>query len=60
MNTIGNNNSLDRLRIRKLLIMGGLLGMVGIFFEGLALFAMYLLIVDTAPKLAHIYRTPNF
>ena len=104
MNTIGNNNSLDRLRIRKLLIicifaalmtgigdfllgfaeetsgtnlatsimlsapnltdwqliMGCLLGMVGIFFEGLALFAMYLLIVDTAPKLAHIYRTCIF
>lgn len=104
MYTIGINNSLDRLRIRKLLIIGifaalitgigdfllgfaeetsgtnlatsimssapnlpdwqlitgGLLGMVGIFFEGLALFAMYRLIVDTAPKLAHIYRSCIF
>ena len=38
------------------LIAGGLLGMVGLFLEGLAFFAIYRLMADTAPKYAHIYR----
>lgn len=42
------------------LISGGLLGMIGIFFEGIALFAVYYLIADASPKLARIYRACIF
>ena len=39
------------------MIAGSMLGMVGILLEGLACFAVYRLMVDKAPKYAHIYRT---
>lgn len=42
------------------LIWGGLLGMVGLFLEGLAFFAIYRLMADAAPKYAHIYRAGIF
>ena len=42
------------------LIAGGLLGMVGLFLEGLAFFAIYRLMADAAPRYAHIYRASIF
>ena len=42
------------------LIGGGLLGMVGLFLEGLSFFAIYRLMADAAPKYAHIYRAGIF
>ena len=39
------------------LIWGGLLGVFGIFLEGLAYFAVYRLMADAAPKYAHIIRS---
>lgn len=42
------------------LIWGGLLGVFGIFLEGLAYFAVYRLIADAAPKYAHIIRSGIF
>ena len=41
-------------------IVGGLLGFVGIFLEGLAFFAIYRLMADAAPKYAHIFRAGIF
>lgn len=38
------------------LVAGGLLGMIGLFLEGLAFFAIYKLMADAAPKYARIYR----
>lgn len=104
MNTIGIDNHLDRMRIKKLLMIGliasvmtgagdfllgfgeevrgeslasnvmanamnlsdvqlvwgGLLGLIGLFLEGLACFAIYRLMADKAPKYAHIYRAGIF
>lgn len=104
MNTIGIENNLDRVRIRKLLaigllasvltgvgdfllgfaeetagvdlatsvmssapnltdgqmIAGSLLGMFGIFLEGLACFGIYRLMADAAPRYAHLYRAGIF
>ena len=42
------------------LIAGSLLGMFGIFLEGLACFGVYRLMTDAAPKYAHIYRAGIF
>lgn len=42
------------------LIWGGLLGFMGLFIEGLAFFAVYRLMADSAPKYAHIYRAGIF
>lgn len=42
------------------LIWGGLLGMVGLFLEWLAFFAIYRLMADASPKYAHIYRAGIF
>ena len=42
------------------MIVGSLLGFVGIFLEGLACFAVYRLMVDAAPKYAHLYRAGIF
>ena len=42
------------------MIAGGLLGFFGIFLEGLACFAVYRLMADTAPKYAHAYRAGIF
>lgn len=42
------------------LIWGGLLGMVGLFLEGLACFAVYRLMADSSQKYAHIYRAGIF
>lgn len=42
------------------LIAGSLLGMFGIFLEGLACFGIYRLMADAAPKYAHIYRAGIF
>ena len=42
------------------LIAGSLLGMFGIFLEGLACFGVYRLMADAAPKYAHIYRSGIF
>jgi len=42
------------------MIAGGLLGFFGIFLEGLAYFAIYRLMADTAPKYAHLYRAGIF
>ncbi|MBR3227917.1 MAG: hypothetical protein IKF68_05175 [Erysipelotrichaceae bacterium] len=39
------------------LIIGGSLGMFGIFLEGLSCFAIYRLMADASPKYAHIYRS---
>lgn len=39
------------------LIWGGLLGVVGLFLECAAFFAVYRLMVDASPKYAHIYRS---
>ena len=36
---------------------GGLLGVFGLLLEGLCFFAVYRLMVDAAPRYAHIYRT---
>lgn len=38
------------------LIWGGLLGVIGLFLEGLACFAIYRLMADSSQKYAHIYR----
>ena len=42
------------------MIAGSLLGMFGIFLEGLSCFGIYRLIADAAPKYAHIYRAGIF
>lgn len=42
------------------MIAGSLLGMFGIFLEGLACFGIYRLMADAAPKYAHIYRAGVF
>lgn len=42
------------------LIAGSLLGMFGIFLEGMACFGVYRLMADAAPKYAHIYRSGIF
>ncbi len=42
------------------LIAGGLLGVVGLFLEALGFFAMYRLMADAVPRLAHVYRTGIF
>ena len=42
------------------MIAGSLLGLVGIFLEGLAYFAVYRLMADASPKYAHIFRTGIF
>ena len=42
------------------MIAGGLLGLFGIFLEGLAFFAIYRLMADAAPKYAHLYRAGIF
>lgn len=42
------------------LIAGGLLGMIGLFLEGLAFFAIYRLMADAATRYAHIYRASIF
>ncbi|MDO4538086.1 MAG: hypothetical protein Q4B54_07980 [Coriobacteriales bacterium] len=42
------------------LIVGGLLGFVGLFVEGLSFFAVYRLIATAAPRYAHIYRAGIF
>ena len=42
------------------LIAGSLLGMFGIFLEGLACFGIYRLMADAAPRYAHIYRAGIF
>ena len=42
------------------LIAGSLLGMFGIFLEGLACFGIYRLMADAAPKYAHINRAGMF
>lgn len=42
------------------MIAGSLLGLFGIFLEGLACFAVYRLMADAAPKYAHIYRAGIF
>ncbi len=42
------------------LIAGGLLGAFGLFLEGLAMFAVYRLMADAAPKYAHRYRAGIF
>ena len=42
------------------MIAGSLLGFFGIFLEGLAYFAIYRLMADSAPKYAHIFRTGIF
>ena len=42
------------------MITGSLLGFFGIFLEGLACFAVYRLMADTAPKYAHLYRAGIF
>ena len=42
------------------MIAGSLLGLVGIFLEGLAYFAVYRLMADASPKYAHAFRTCIF
>ena len=42
------------------MIAGGLLGLIGIFLEGLAFFAIYRLMADASPRYAHIYRAGIF
>ena len=42
------------------MIAGSLLGMFGIFLEGLAYFGIYRLMADAAPKYAHLYRAGIF
>jgi hypothetical protein len=42
------------------LILGSLLGLFGLFIEGLSLFSIYRLMADRSPKYAHIYRTGIF
>ena len=42
------------------LIAGGLLGVLGIFLEGLSFFGIYRLMADAAPRYAHIYRAGIF
>lgn len=42
------------------IIWGGLLGMFGIFLEGLSFFAIYRLMADRSPHYAHLYRTGIF
>ncbi len=42
------------------LIAGGLLGFVGLFLEALSFFAIYRLMADAAPRLAHLYRAGIF
>jgi len=41
-------------------IWGSLLGMLGLFLEGLAMFGIYRLMADKAPDYAHIYRSGIF
>ena len=41
-------------------ILGSLFGFVGLFLEGLAMFGIYRLMADKAPKYAHIYRSGIF
>ena len=42
------------------LIWGGLLGVIGLFLEGLACFAVYRLMADASLRYAHIYRASIF
>ena len=42
------------------MIAGSLLGLFGIFLEGLACFGIYRLMADAAPKYAHLYRAGIF
>lgn len=42
------------------MIIGSLLGLFGIFLEGLACFGIYRLMADAAPQYAHIYRAGIF
>ncbi|MBQ8995269.1 MAG: hypothetical protein IJ091_05600 [Oscillospiraceae bacterium] len=42
------------------MIAGGLLGVFGIFLEGLACFGIYRLMADAAPGYAHVYRAGIF
>ena len=42
------------------MIIGGLLGLFGIFLEGLSFFGIYRLMADAAPKYAHLYRAGIF
>ena len=42
------------------MIAGSLLGVIGIFLEGLAFFAVYRLMADAAPAYAHLYRAGIF
>jgi hypothetical protein len=42
------------------IISGSLLGLFGLFIEGLSLFAIYRLMADRSPKYAHIYRAGIF
>ena len=42
------------------LIWGSLLGLIGLFLEGLAMFGIYRLMADKAPEYAHIYRSGIF
>ena len=42
------------------IVAGSLLGVFGLFLEGLALFAIYRLMADAAPKYAHIFRAGIF
>ena len=42
------------------MIAGGLLGLIGIFLEGLSFFAIYRLMADASPRYAHIYRAGIF
>ena len=42
------------------MIAGGLLGVFGIFLEGIACFAVYRLMADAAPKSARLYRAGIF
>ena len=42
------------------LFAGGLLGMFGLFIEGLSFFGVWRLMADAAPRLAHTYRSGIF
>ena len=42
------------------MVAGALLGMFGVFLEGLACFAVYRLLADASPRYAHIYRSGIF
>lgn len=43
-----------------ILLAGGLLGVFGLFIEGLAFFGIYRLMADAAPRYAHIFRSGIF